>query len=109
MNSYLFKLTTKRFRQYFRVIDKMKHIDRWFTLMDTNTKRIHIDRWFTLMDTKRIHCSFELIISMFLRARQLCTSHDSYGTGIDLSAYTFHLWLLDDYSFQIKLSNDAIA
>ena len=43
MNSYLVKLTTKRFRQYFRMIDKMKHIDRWFTLMDTNTKRIHID------------------------------------------------------------------
>ena len=84
MNSYSVKLTTKSFRQYFRMIDKMKHIDRWFTLMDT--KRIHIDRWFTLMDMKRIHCSFELIISMFLRARQLCTSHDSYGTETNSNA-----------------------
>ena len=88
MNSYSVGLTTRYIRRHFRMIDKTK---RWFTLMDTNAKRIHIDRWFTLMDTKRIHCSFELIISMFLRARQLCTSHDSYGTGIDLSAYTFHL------------------
>ena len=66
--------------------------------MDTNKKRIHIDRWFTLMDTKRIHCSFELIISMFLRARQLCTSHDSYGTETNSNAWDFSFLSFDVYS-----------